>query len=491
MFDVILVDDEIASIRYLRQIIANYLPAFRVVGEFENGQDALLFLQKHPVDLLITDVRMPMMDGIALAKEARRLFAGIHMVIVSGHADFAYAKGAIEASVDDYLLKPLNITMALDVLSTVEAKLAQKQSLAKRAALIGLITSNQPNMPLLKKHFGDTPLYLAVVRFGNLPLKRDAREFSPPDDMQGDACRNTWVLRGRDSAERIVISQEMLGDGERLCAAAGRNDSTQHYTCVQRIEPSSVADVRRHVEEMAHYMDEKHIIGRSAVYQVPPYEPTDYTVFSKSELLKIDTAMASGSDRRIRETLLAWAVAWEKQGVSQRWVERAIDIIVQRSLEFMQHRAVNHLQVYAEINELYTYIGSIGDLMLGVWDVVFEPHIQPKMSRQESQKVFSQISEFIHENYRETITIQSVCSLFGVSQTYLSRLFRKHGDTTFNEYLTHCRMEKAKELILRQTDMKLGDIAALVGYDDASYFSRVFRLSVGMTPTQFAAAHRV
>lgn len=491
MFDVILVDDEIASIRYLRQIIATYMPAFKVVGEFENGQDALFFMQKHPVDLLITDVRMPMMDGIALAKEARRLFSGIHIIIVSGHADFTYAKGAIEASVDDYLLKPLNIPVALDVLRTVEAKIAQKLNLAKRAALINLITYNQTTTQVLHKHFGDTPLYIAIVRFGNLPLKRDAREFLPSDDMQENEHKNTWVLWGRDHAERIILSEEMLGDREQLCAAAGRNDSTRNYTYVQRIEPSSIADVRRHVEEMARYMDEQYVIGKSAVYQVPPYESADYTAFSKSELLKIDTAMASGSDRRIRETLLAWAVQWEKQGVSQRWVERAIDVIVQRSLEYMQHREINHLRIYEEINELYTYIGSIGDLMLGVWDVVFEPHIQPKMSRQESQKVFTQISEYINENYIEAITIQNVCSIFGVSQTYLSRLFRKYADTTFGEYLTNCRMEKAKELILRNPDMKLGDIAVLVGYDDASYFSRVFRLSVGMTPTQFAAKHRV
>ena len=94
---------------------------------------------------------------------------------------------------------------------------------------------------------------------------------------------------------------------------------------------------------------------------------------------------------------------------------------------------------------------------------------------------------YVREKYAQPISIQHVCAEVGISQTYLSRLFRKFGSTSFNSFLTRCRMESAMSMIRENADLPLRSIAACVGYDDYAYFSKVFHQYVGCTPSQFAS----
>ena len=96
-------------------------------------------------------------------------------------------------------------------------------------------------------------------------------------------------------------------------------------------------------------------------------------------------------------------------------------------------------------------------------------------------------SDISDENYAKPISIQTVCAEIGISQTYLSRLFRKHGDTSFSTYLTQRRLNAAMDLIRQHPDMALRNVASCVGYEDYAYFSKVFHQIVGCTPSQWVA----
>ena len=94
---------------------------------------------------------------------------------------------------------------------------------------------------------------------------------------------------------------------------------------------------------------------------------------------------------------------------------------------------------------------------------------------------------YIRENYAQPLSIPRICTDVGISQTYLSRLLRKYAGTTFNTFLTQCRMDAAKQMLREHPDILLHEVAACVGYDDQSYFSKIFRNETGMTPSQYAA----
>ncbi len=106
-YKILIVDDEMPALRYLRSIVEKYGQGYEVANTCTSGEAALAHLQKEHIDLLLTDISMPTMDGITLALKARDLQPDIHIIIVTGYADFEYAKGAIQASVEDYILKPI------------------------------------------------------------------------------------------------------------------------------------------------------------------------------------------------------------------------------------------------------------------------------------------------------------------------------------------------------------------------------------------------
>jgi two-component system response regulator YesN len=118
-YSILLVDDEMPALRFMQAIIEKYLPEFTVTEKVTTGAQALAYLKRHTVDLMITDISMPSMDGITLAKQARALKPDIHIVIVSGYAEFDYARGALNVAADDYLLKPLSVPNATKALKEV------------------------------------------------------------------------------------------------------------------------------------------------------------------------------------------------------------------------------------------------------------------------------------------------------------------------------------------------------------------------------------
>ena len=143
MYRVLIVDDEMPALRFVRSIIEQFAKGFTIACTAASGEQGLEYLQKHSVELLITDISMHGMNGIELARAARALQPNIHIVIISGYGEFEYAQGAIQAGVDDYLLKPVSITKMTDILKAVEKKLdAENTDMA--ASVLPALACGQP-----------------------------------------------------------------------------------------------------------------------------------------------------------------------------------------------------------------------------------------------------------------------------------------------------------------------------------------------------------
>ena len=206
-YRVLIVDDEMPTIRLIQNIIDKYASAFRVAHTCTSGEKALEYLTSQSVDLVITDISMHGMTGIDLAKKVRALFSDIHIVIVSGYAEFEYAQGAIQASVDDYILKPVSIAQLVRVMESVLEKL-NGERLERISSLLPAIATGRTNgMDDDHAVFGSAPYRFALVRWGGLDmrLKANLRATSLVLPMEGDR----YVLRGRDAEP-----------GSLLCARA-------------------------------------------------------------------------------------------------------------------------------------------------------------------------------------------------------------------------------------------------------------------------------
>ncbi len=152
----------------------------------------------------------------------------------------------------------------------------------------------------------------------------------------------------------------------------------------------------------------------------------------------------------------------------------------------MRPQVLSRLEdILQEYNSVIQCARSYTDMMSGVYNMLFDED-SPRERRMSTQELFNAATTYVRDNYAQPLSMQSVCDQIGISQTYLSRLFRKYSDTTFNAYLTQCRIDAAKKLLRDRPDLLLYDVAACVGYEDSSYFTKVFRQYTGKTPSQWA-----
>ena len=191
---------------YLRSIIQQFSSQFEVVDAVISGEAALKHLQSETIDLLITDISMHGMSGIELAHIAKKLQPDIHIVIISGYGEFEYAQGAIQAGVDEYLLKPVSITKMTSLLQSIQQKLDSEQ-MEQAATFLPAIACNQPyDEAAAHRLYGREDWFFAYVLWGNLdmrlPRKLDATRLCPPSRSTFWCCAAA-MTRNASSSPRM------------------------------------------------------------------------------------------------------------------------------------------------------------------------------------------------------------------------------------------------------------------------------------------------
>ena len=142
-YSVLLVDDEMPALRFIQSLTEKYAPDFTISQMCSSGEAAYELLQQHTYDVLITDITMQKMNGVELAMKARSIQPDIHIIIISGYAEFEYAQGAIQASVDDYILKPVGITRFRQVMDKLKTAMDEDNE-AMSSAILPALACNLP-----------------------------------------------------------------------------------------------------------------------------------------------------------------------------------------------------------------------------------------------------------------------------------------------------------------------------------------------------------
>lgn len=380
MYTILIVDDERPAQTFLKAICQKYCPAFDTILLSGSADDALRLMAQQHVHVLVTDISMPGINGIELAQRVRQLYPRTHTVIVSGYAEFEFARGAIQAGVDDYLLKPVEIQSFRQILDRIRETLDAEANNLMEETLTRLLCGEAVDEPLLCSLFSSRMMRFALVRQGNLFTVRFAK-FRTAQLRQ--VHQAGWIaFYGRDEQETILLR-----------SSADR----------QKRFPDELSDLLK-----ADFPD----LPCTAIYA-----PEDADILTLPQFL----SRAAG-------------------------------------------RMVN------------TVVISKGQLV---------PLIRDK--NVSANELCEYTLNYIRENYAQPLSIPRICTDVGISQTYLSRLLRKYAGTTFNTFLTQCRMDAAKQMLRDHPDILLHEVAACVGYDDQSYFSKIFRNETGMTPSQYAA----
>lgn len=492
MYKILVVDDEIATIRHICNIISLKCPEFQVMGTAENGKDALDILETEIPDIVITDMRMPVMDGVALLKRIKDRHPEILVVVVSGYQEFEYTKVAIKSGVCDYLLKPISPSALQNILASLKGKLNQMYSEKRNALIKKLCGGGRVEKEELERYFhlSSGLYYAALVRRNGLPgrfsRKTGTEIFSGRDDM--------IYSYGRDEMESLYLCPENIVVYESFYQiVAGITDKerkkpgSSYVTAVIKETGFKLEKSAEVFKELYEILNQNMIIGQNQILIAEEISRGEReTTKEEADLLSEFEGFLNRRDiKKAKQRCGDLFDIWKRTGRSQMYVESQVRYIL---LLLGRCHLLSETERNCEwiLDDLFYNAPDLDK----IWDVIgntlfLDSRREKRGGRVDTPEFFGEIENYIRENLAAPVSIQSLCQKFGISQTYLSKMFRKYMDCSFNKFLTMIRMERAKELMEQERFCYVKDIAANVGFDDQYYFSRLFTSIVGICPSDY------
>ncbi len=537
MFKVFLVEDEIVVREGIRKNILWEQYGFSYAGDASDGELALPMIRQVQPDLIITDIKMPFMDGLALCEMVRKELPKTKIVIISGYDDFSYAQHAIRMGVEQYLLKPIMKEKMVEILialqKKMEAERQQEEYLAKfqreaqeyeafsrrrffEQLVTGGLSVTEISETAKAMDIDLNALYYNIVLFS---LNSAEYNGSTPESY------TEAIARVQDSITQFFVSQPELilfrwnvtthavlikGDREgivqqtrdcikeikNICAAAGP-DVDWHIACgapVSRLGgiPACFTEANR-ILSYRYLCPEKHILTEASIRDV-----------RIGDGAKTDLGNQEVDQERIRSFL--------SSGMREE-----IDHFVEQLLQSAGEEAAS-LPLFCRYLIMTVYFAATGYLEsigcnMGFWPPELRPkdsistpeevrryarqimvramELRDHESKKQQRDLLSQAIGFIDRHYPdETISLDRVARKVNISPNYFSAMFSQEVGQTFIEYLTGKRISEAKRM-LRQTDKRSSEIAFAVGYKDPHYFSFVFKKVSGCTPSEYRRGEKL
>ncbi len=524
MKKVMLVDDEILIRESIRDCIQWEKEGFIYCGDASDGEVALPMIEQLQPDILITDIKMPFMNGLELSAIVRKKMPHIKIIILSGHDEFEYARSALRIGIEEYCLKPFSSTDIIQLLQEVSRKIdterydnerieklklhASEKTVNSKEKLLGdlcggfISTSDamrlaaELGLNLISHHYA---VAITDIRHRDSSISSDSALVQQMESSlhgQLDSIINylcfkmsrnekIWIVKG-DSIPQLEAALEVF-----QATITSYQSSSEHLYQIF-IGIGSMQDRLQAIHtSYLEAMEDKHWRRLSELNRWSLQDATGGTL-DQSILL----------DRNRFIDFLRIGSSSEVVGLVQQIAAELRSVDWQAS--FYGYYILNDitLQVLQAAKSMYRNIQSpeviLQNLQLSIrkvrsWDEVCSYLIllaeqfwqwRAEASDRYADMLF-QVKDYILRNYdKDHLSLQDAAEHVLVSPSHLSKLFSQETGQTFIDYLTHTRINKAKEL-LQSTNSKSYEIAFMVGYNDAPYFSNLFKRVTGMTTKQF------
>lgn len=496
---------------------------------------ALPLIRQSKPDVLITDIRMPFMDGLALSKLVLQEFPRMKVIIISGYDDFEYARQAIGIGVERYLLKPITKSSLIDLLEEVREKIegeraqqnyrmqfqqeAQEYEQYARRRFFERIVAGQLSLPQIYEQAEKLELDLraqsyTIVLVSAVPEQHGVTEsYSEPGARIRDGLvayllkypqyilfrwnLTTYAVLIKGERERIAEYVEQCSKKvSELYETYGPEMSWYVVAGTPTQRLSTLSECFEEVSRLWAYrylLPEQHIITAGTVNFL-------VGTGSKQDLMDLDVSKLNPA---VVTGVLQNASTQEVSSFVEEYIHSMSDALdsgpfcqyLMLSFRFTATQFVQSLNIsqkaFLEKLKCLDMVGqnvTVSDLRRYLSDVLLRAiELRDQAAGNQYRSLLKEAVSYIDANYqREDISLNRVAKEVNISANYLSAVFSQEMGTTFVEYLTAKRMEKAREL-LRTSDLRSGEIAVTVGYKDPHYFSFLFKKTQGCTPRDYRA----
>lgn len=498
MKKVMLVEDEELILQGIRCIIDWEEISMSVVSMAHNGAEALELFQKEPVDILVTDVEMPKMNGLELIKEIRKQNPKTRCIILSGYDDFEYARSALKLDVEEYILKPVNEELLKQALihaaehfdeidrkkvGSIEDKLGWHRFLERKMDADETAEFYQ-KLPKVEENERICP---AIMKIDAGSLEKQDGVSSILREIQKMSYKMKTVCLSPDTLFLLLYTtQENCGNTEEIFAGL------QNYL-ESNFGVMSFLTLAPPVQEYNKLPDYYKVASRLQKYRILE----GYGSCITESYIKNRTT----PDVVIDETLLRKMILKKDKDGVQHYIEDLfinnlrsavnVDALYQLALkltvllqdikaEYKLERSRNLQNLSEMIEQIYK-----ADDILGLKSIFLSEitEIITYLHTEDSQytPVVRQIMAEVQKNYKEDMNLKTLSYKYHMNASYLGKIFQKEVGCSFTQYLSNTKNKVAKDLILN-TNKKINDIAKEVGYPDTSYFYRKFKQCYGVSP---------
>ena len=537
MIKAIVVDDEILT----REGISANVPweklGYELAAACADGREAQAYVKEHEVDVVLTDICMPYIDGLQLSEFLYREYPQVKIIIFSGYDEFEYAKQALKYQVTEYLLKPVTAFELSEVLLQVGEKISEQK---KKDERIGKMSTTYHRNHLLVRSNA-----LMSLVMGDKTREENDRELEDVGiTLWGSAFRVAVVeiddyrdansLDDKQKQERSLMAFVVYNVAQEIVEKqhAGEVFQGKDYRTVLLLETNRPAELGQRLHEIAgeisrrllEIMNMKTTIGiggcvkeRGELFR--SYEEAmtalqyRYTYGEESVLIleEISGTPERSEAEAIMERILDCVKRGDRDGIKQcvdkmkedirraAWNRERVNLQLQQQLdetvELLRSFQLEEQDILWEKERtLEKIIGAAGlEQALGVMEEYFlKVSGMLDTGRNDGGKKYALLAmEYIEKHYGENdLGLSTVCSYLNISTSRFSTIFKNITGETFMEVLTGIRMQKAREL-LENTSLKNYEIAEKVGFSDPHYFSAAFKKAIGKSPTEYAREKRI
>lgn len=544
MLKIFLAEDEVVVRETIKRMIPWEELGFELVGEAADGEMALPLLIRQQPDLLITDIKMPFMDGLTLARLAKKEIPGLKVVILSGYDDFNYAKQAIGIGVEDYLLKPITKNALIERLSEIRSRYehekTQKEYYEKFQREMQAYEKNSSRDFFEALVDGSMDMMEVYKRAEKLGLDIVAEAYNVliftmncDEDFSGQRDEySSWEAESLELLENFFAGyssamlfrsnifsygvllkgqRETIEENTRACVdeirkILSRQDGRREWFLAVGQSVERLSQIQKSYHTASRAFSQRYLYDENILY----YDEMETMEHPGGQAETEDNAYLQKVDvNALNPAILQKFLSNGLQEETENFVKDYFYAIGQEPMESLVFRNYVILNVRFSVISFIKGLGCDTNEMesADTEEVLAESgknmesaiayakkmisqaiEIRDQNSGNKNRSILRTAVDFIDSHYmEEDISLNTVANVANVSSNHFSALFSQNMGQTFIEYLTTLRMNKAKEL-LRCTGMRSSEIAGEIGYKDAHYFSYLFKKTQGMTPSDYRKA---
>ncbi|NGZ74067.1 response regulator transcription factor [Saccharibacillus alkalitolerans] len=528
MYNAIIAEDSKPILRNIRMLIESSGQPVKVTAVASNGLEALELLKTEQADILLTDIRMPKLDGLELIERGKRINPRLQAVLISGYSDFEYARRALNLQAFDYLLKPVEQSQLTDVLKRLLRQL-QEQERSDRRMLEGVVAP---------EHLADLPLDAELLSGEKSLLLLRRRPFSPPPEAGGwtpsavqaalapacgafgcrvlPAAHPEGLLALADARESAAHgSPEAWADAARG-ALERRGLHAAALACPQPVELRDLAGAYGRLERA---MRERLTVSGSL--EAFAGEPEDGAPrCGEAEKLAAQAQLADLLAQRQKEKFLLLLrqrlPLWLAGGARLAELERLLRFLADEfgTAASAPERGASeatppggHAEAAEAAKTEPEQASAAGEDSAGGFDAVlrewlaagstedFAEALQSwcaagfdglqEPSRRGGEELFGQLDRYLRQNLSAQISVTDAGQQFHVSPSYISRIVKRYTGSTFVHYYMELKIGEARRLLASGPEVRVKDVADVLGFGDPHYFSKVFKEYAGCSPSEY------